>query len=205
MTAKTRIATTLALAAAGAIGLAAASAAAPAYPDSGRLDFKVMRKGSDIGSFDFTFARSGNTLTVHNKTNVAVKVPFVGIALYKFVQDATETWQNGHLVHLTSKTDDNGKHHALSLGATALVPASLWDRDIVTARKALNTIDGKAMTIKVVKLGADMVPSGGGTVKATHYRITGGLTRDLWYDGHGILAKVAFKGSDGSEVQYIRK
>jgi len=61
------------------------------------------------------------------------------------------------------------------------------------------------MTIRVADLGMENVPVKGGQVTAHHYRLSGGLDRDLWYDGQGNLARVAFKADDGSTVTYIRK
>ena len=45
----------------------------------------------------------------------------------------------------------------------------------------------------------------GGPVPAKHYAITGDLQRELWFDSHGTLLKVRFKGQDGSDIQYVLK
>ena len=69
----------------------------------------------------------------------------------------------------------------------------------------MNTIDGTIMSVRVADLGSENVPVNGGNLNAHHYRISGGLERDLWYDENGNLARVAFKAEDGSTVTYIRK
>ncbi len=72
-------------------------------------------------------------------------------------------------------------------------------------KKLMNTVDGKIMSIRVADLGMESVETKRGKVNAHHYRLSGGLARDLWYDADGNLARVAFKADDGSIVTYIRK
>ena len=160
------------------VGVSAALAT-PSVPASNALTFDVIRKGKDIGDYTIRFQPSGNALTVRLKTDVAVKV--LGITAYSFTQDSTEHWTGGKLTALSSVTDDDGEQHSIKLGASAILPASLWNAAIVKATKAINTIDGRKMT---------------------HYRLSGDLARDLWYDADGVLVKVAFVGDDGSKVEY---
>ncbi len=181
------------------VGVSAALAT-PSVPASNALTFDVIRKGKDIGDYTIRFQPSGNALTVRLKTDVAVKV--LGITAYSFTQDSTEHWTGGKLTALSSVTDDDGEQHSIKLGASAILPASLWNAAIVKATKAINTIDGRKMNIRVTRIGAEKVKTGHGTVAATHYRLSGDLARDLWYDADGVLVKVAFVGDDGSKVEY---
>ena len=151
-----------------------------------------------------TFRGSGNDVTVDIATKVAVKLPVIGVNAYRFEQTSTETWRGGKLVSLASQTDDNGTPHKISVGATSLVPASLWNADIVRASQVLNTIDGSTDSISVSTLGTETVATASGPVSATHYALRGGLDRDLWYDG-ATLVHVRFTAEDGSQVDYVRK
>ena len=193
--------------AAATLGLAATSlstSAAPAdsIPASGRLNFDVIRKGKDIGDYVVTFHGKGPDLSVDLRTNVMVKVPVIGVSVYSFDQHSTETWRNGKLTGLNSKTDDNGTKHDISVGASPLIPASLWAADLVRAGQVLNTIDGSTDAIKVRNLGTENVATGAGPVQATHYAVSGGLTRDLWY-ADGKLVHVRFAAEDGSVIDYV--
>lgn len=179
-------------------GTSAASAAS--VPDSHALTFDVIRKGKDIGDYSIRFQPKGNALTVRLKTDVAVKI--LGISAYVFTQDSTEHWTAGKLASLTSVTNDDGKAHNIRIGASSTLPASLWNADLVKATRALNTVDGHKMAIRVNSLGSEQVATGHGTVTATHYRLSGDLARDLWYAADGTLAKVAFVGDDGSKIEY---
>ena len=188
---------------AAAVPVAAGASATDSVPASGQLTFDVIRNGKDIGNQIIQFARSGDRLAVHLTTDVRVKVPIIGMSVYVFTQDSTETWQGGKLSALTSKTDDNGTPHDISTGPTPLVPASLWNADILTVGKALNTIDGLTMAISVHRLGKETVAADGRQVSATHYAINGGLERELWFDGDKRLVHVRFTADDGSTVDYV--
>jgi len=191
-----------------AAALAAALAnplAAASLPQSGRLDFDVIRKGKDIGDYGYRFSGTDKAFLVQVSTKVVVKIPIVHITAYSFNQSSTETWKNGKLAGLKSSTNDDGTPHELNTGTSPLLPASLWDMDIVHAKKLLNTIDGSVMAVKTADLGSESVPVSGGKITAHHYRISGDLNRDVWYDAHGNLARVVFKGDDGSTVTYKRK
>ena len=195
---KTACAALLAVTAAGA-ALASPGASVPA---SGKLAFDVIRKGKDIGNYTLTFNGKGGDLTVGIATDVKVKVPIIGVSAYTFQQQSTETWRGGKLAALASQTDDNGTAHKVNSGPTPLVPASLWNADIVNARQVLNTINGGTDKISVTKLGEESVNTGAGAVKAMHYAVSGGLDRDLWYQD-GKLVHVRFKAEDGSTIDYV--
>lgn len=187
-----------------ALALAPAAIASPgaSVPASGRLAFDVIRKDRDIGDYVVTFRGSGDDVTVDIATDVKVKVPVIGVRAYRFSQTSTETWRGGQLAGLTSRTDDNGTPHDIRVGATSLIPASLWNADMVRSSAVLNTIDGSTDPISVSNLGTENVATGSGTVAATHYALRGGLNRDLWYAG-ATLVHVRFAAEDGSQVDYV--
>lgn len=187
-----------------ALALAPAAMASPgaSVPASGRLAFDVIRKDRDIGDYVVTFRGSGDDLTVDIATDVHVRVPVIGVSAYRFTQTSTETWRGGRLAGLTSRTDDNGTPHDITVGATPLIPASLWNADMVQAQAVLNTIDGSTDPITVSTLGTESVMTGSGPVSATHYALRGGLNRDLWY-ADGRLVHVRFAAEDGSQIDYV--
>ncbi|MDS9468778.1 DUF6134 family protein [Paracoccus sp. MBLB3053] len=185
--------------------LAGAAAAAPtgSVPASGRLTFDVIRKGKDIGDYSLRFQQDRDEVTVSVRTDIAVKVPVIGVAAYRFEQTSTENWSGGKLQGLRSRTNDNGKSYDINIGPSPLIPASLWNAEIVKQRKVLNTIDSSADSVAVRNLGSDSIATGHGKVSATHYAISGGLNRELWFDGKGQLVHVRFAAEDGSTVDYV--
>lgn len=201
---KTRMTRLLTLLTALALAPAAIASPGASVPASGRLAFDVIRKDRDIGDYVVTFRGSGDDVTVDIATDVHVRVPVIGVSAYRFSQTSTETWRGGQLAGLTSRTDDNGTPHDIRVGATSLIPASLWNADMVRSSAVLNTIDGSTDPISVSNLGTENVATGSGTVAATHYALRGGLNRDLWYAG-ATLVHVRFAAEDGSQVDYVMR
>ena len=206
--------------AASALFLSAARLANAALPESGKLDFTVLRGGSEIGTHRLEFSRQGDELKVDIGTDIAVKM--LGIAVYRFEHEGHETWRDGQLVSLESKTNDDGTPHHLAVNAADgklvvngdarqgdenpdVIPASLWNEDLVKQNALLNTLDGSSMDVTVREVGPETVEVNGEPVTATHYSVTGKLERELWYDAAGVLVQVKFAGSDGSEISYVLK
>jgi hypothetical protein len=191
-----------------ALGLAMALAApvtALSIPSNGKLNFDVVRKGKDIGDHSYRFSGTTAALTVKVTTDIVVKVPLIRTTAYSFRHASVESWKNGKLMQLSSTTDDDGDPHQLQTANKGALPASLWNDDILRSGKLMNTIDGTLMNIRAADLGMETVTTKRGSISAHHYRLSGGLARDLWYDAAGNLAQVAFKADDGSTVMYIRK
>lgn len=187
-----------------AIGLAT-PVLASSPPSQGALRFDVIRKGKDIGELSYSFSGSAANYSVQVVTDIAVKIPLIRVNAYAFKQNSVETWANGKMTSIRSATDDDGDAHQISEKGRGLLPASLWNDDILKRRQLLNTIDGTVMSVRVIDLGVQNVPTRSGQLRAHHYRISGDLERDVWYDQNGDLAHVSFKADDGSTVTYLRK
>lgn len=191
-----------------------------AVPSGGQLNFTVLREGDEIGRHVLSFEKAGDDLTVNIRTKIAVKVLFV--TAYSFDHEGREVWRNGHLVTLASHTNDDGTEHTLAVqangselavngdgqlskAALGIIPASLWHEGILAGGAILNTLYGKQMNITVRDAGMENLMVSGRTVAARHYIIEGDLQRELWFDGDQVLAKVRFKGKDGSKIEYVRR
>ncbi|MEX0839964.1 MAG: DUF6134 family protein [Parvibaculum sp.] len=198
--------------------LAWLSAAQATVPQGGELNFTVLRKGDEIGTHRLEFEQAGDELKVEIETDVAVKM--LGIAVYRFEHEGHEVWRDGRLVSLNSKTNDDGTAHHLSVSRDAetlvvdgdgrqgpedgaIIPASLWNEDLVKQSALLNTLDGSKMPVTVTTVGPETVEVDGKNLTATHYSVKGQLNRELWYDESGVLVQVKFDGADGSEISYV--
>lgn len=178
---------------------------AGSVPTKGALQFDVMRKGTDIGDHSYRFEGSGGAVSVRVSTDIAVKVPVIRTTAYRFQHSSVEQWSGDSLRRVKSKTDDDGTPHSLDTSGSGVLPASLWNADIVRQSRLLNTVNGRIMAIHVADLGTEAVATQKGKVAAHHYRLSGDLARDLWYDAEGNLAHVSFTADDGSTVTYLRK
>lgn len=193
---------------------AAAALAIPSVPTKERRTFDISRDGNKIGTELVEIDRQGDTTNVKLTTHISVVIMF--IEAYRFDHSATETWTGGQLVSYKSMTDDNGKKHSVlavadgdklaldvdgthSETARDLIPASLWSKDFVDRTNMFDSDTGKELTIKVKDLGDEALVQHGTKIEAHHYKISGDLDRDLWFDGD-TLVRIKLLGSDHSTI-----
>ncbi len=198
-------------------------AAADGVPDplklyGGDMVFSVWRSGSEIGQHRVTFLRQDGALVVRSLFDIAVK--FLGIAVYRYRYTSEEVWRGGKLDGLASTIDDNGTKSAVNakedqgkLAVTGpeahediagfILPSTHWNAQVIGADRVLNTLSGKVDDIKLVPVGTDSVPVGSETRPATHYRYTGDITAESWYDADGRWLKLRFPGKDGTLIDYV--
>jgi hypothetical protein len=193
----------------------AATTAAPTPAETMR--FAIMRNGEQIGTHAIEISHSGAETDVRITTDLMVKVLF--ITAYRLQHSATERWVNGQFVAFDSTTDNNGVHHKVSAtrgtsglevqadGKTSRVdqnvlPASLWNPELMRRRTAFDTQDGQVDPISVTDDGTEDLSFGARALKAHHYEIKGRYSQDIWYDEHGRLVQVKLIGSDGSVISY---
>jgi hypothetical protein len=188
------------------------------FRPAGRLDYKIVRHGDEIGFLSIEFIRNRDQLTV--RTHAKIVVTFIGIPLYRFVHEAEEQWVNGKLLSLTSRSNDNGEPRQVAFRVdgdrlrgtyngrvrdypATLIPASLWNPETLHQTVLLDPIRGRDRRVTVVDKGEEAIKIKGQVVTAHHYAITDKITRDLWYDSNGRLVQVRFSAKDGSEIQIV--
>ncbi len=199
------------------LGLFPALAMAAGVPESGVLEFDILRNGAAIGRHVYRFERRGGPLVVRIEAKIDYRFAF--IPLYLFRHEAREVWRDGRLIAMTAETDNNGNTYRIDVrpdgdkisvsvnGAllrveAGIVPASLWNIALMKRRVVLDPADGEVMAIDVAAAGEETIDVRGRTTVARRYVMTGDFVRDLWYDRDGILLQVRFKGDDGSEIRY---
>jgi uncharacterized protein DUF6134 len=188
------------------------------FPPAGRLDYKVVREGDDIGTQSVEFVRSGDRLTV--RTHVNILVTILGIPVFRFTHEAEEQWQNGQLTAFKSKSNDDGEPRdvalrldgdrlrgtyngrILDLPAT-LIPASLWRPDTVRQTVLMDPIKGRDRQVTVVDKGIENIKIRGQALAAHHFAMTGQIIRDIWYGPDGQIVQVHFPAKDGSQIQVV--
>jgi len=192
-------------------------------PDNGRLDFTVTRDGDAIGTHVFKFRKQGRQTKVEIKTKIDYR--FLSVPVYTFRHESKEIWVGDRLTSLISVTDDNGDSVQLKVAPLAkgtgllvqkqdghlkvergIVPASLWNASLVSRNRLLGTVGGDLLTTKATFVGDETISVLGKKVAVRHYRLSGGLKRDLWYDrSSNVLVQVRFKADDGSKVEFLRQ
>lgn len=84
----------------------------------------------------------------------------------------------------------------------SILPTSQWRRAMVERDSLFNTQLGKISSFRVERLGATNVATECGTVAATHYRLSGELKLEIWFDDRDRWVKARFAAFDGSTVEY---
>jgi hypothetical protein len=200
---------------AGAMSHAGATTShAVAAPTTTEHVFDITREGNKIGTDTVEVTKAGDTTTIQSTTHIEVTVAF--IKAYSFDHVATEKWAKGHFVSYKAHTNDNGKKYDLFAKSTGekteltvngektevpqvVMPASLWNKDFVTATQLIDTDKGKLMSIAVQDVGDESIEIGGTQVQAHHYKITGDFVRDVWV-ANGVPVRISLHGSDHSLI-----
>lgn len=207
------LAATLALA-------ASADAAAPsqpaqqAQPQPQHLVYNVSRNGSPIGQNILDIDKKGAVTSINMASDIDVKVLFV--TAYTYHYNGSETWADGQLTAFTSRTDDNGTTHSIAAhpdGDRLDVDADghrsafvktiglddFWCPQLLTKQTVLDTSDGHKMTFVAQDLGMETVSYRGAPRPARHFKLTGEINRDLWFDAETPV-RFQIKGRDGSMI-----
>jgi hypothetical protein len=208
----------LRLVAAVLLALAGVTAASAQEPYGPTLSFAVYRNGEPIGRHALAFQHNGRDLTVSTTIDFAVKV--LGVTAYRYTHRGQEVWTGDAFQSAFTQTDDNGTKYTVRAQRTAngidvqrttgrevmpagTLPTTHWNVRQISQTTLLNTQNGAQAQVKVAPLGREKVKTAGGWVDANHYRYSGDVSKDQWFDDRGRWVKTLFKASDGSTIEYI--
>ena len=187
-------------------------------PQEGVIDFAVVRGGDRIGHHRVTFTPRGDELIVDIDIRLDVSVAFINF--YDYHHRNREVWRSGALAGFESTTDDNGRPNQVEVrrdGADVMIkgtafsgpapgdilPSSYWNPATIRAQSLINTQNGKVAKVTVTDLGDERITAAGRQIEARHYRLSGDVNVDLWYDNNGIWVKTAFKApGDDTLISY---
>jgi hypothetical protein len=161
------------------------------------------------------FRRDGSALIVEVRIDIVVQIAFVTV--YRYTGQRTETWRDGVLQSFASNTNDDGKPMKVRArvtedgllvegpeGATIMPanaqPFTFWSRTTVEGAPVFSMEDGIPFKLRAEELGSSPPPRG--KLPAHHYRLSGDLDYEMWFDG-AVLAGLRIKGRDGSLIEYV--
>lgn len=170
--------------------------------------FKVLVDSSDAGTYTQTITTYGEgTTDFFGKSDVKFKV--LGFT-YQQAFRGQERWKEGKLLHLSSASNDNGTPHTLVVdadkdqlrvregGKERMIPGDVWSSSYWTVpteeqRKGqlvlLDADTGIDHQVKIENLGKVVQIVNGQRVNCIHYRISGGIHADLWFDESDRLVR----------------
>ena len=196
-----------------------ADAPASWQPEDGdRIVFNVLRKGKEFGTHTISFdVESEDSFTA--TSDVELKAGLGPITVFRYELDATETWEDGNLVGLSGRTNDDGDDEyveasmsgdSLAIEGSAytgdapigIIPSSHWNIQQAFSDQILSTESGELLDTSVEKIGRETITIGGEDVETTHYRLVSDLTVDLWYDDESRWVKLGFEAR-GQQIDYV--
>ena len=199
-----------------------ARAEVPPMPDpvaayGPEADYTIYRNGKQVGEHQMRFSATGNQLQVDIESALTVRV--LKIPVFRFRYTSTERWLDGHLQAVTATTRQGGDETSVSLESNdetsrlqnedgkQQIPrldyaSNHWMPAVLQAERVFNTLTGKASRIRVEKLGSKRFRTGSGMVQAQHFRYTGDVEAESWYDESGRWIGLRFQGRDDSTITY---
>jgi hypothetical protein len=186
-----------------------APAGAEARADESEVrDFTVLVDGKRAGDAHMNLSRQEDgTTTVNWDTDITVTVFFF---TYRYTYRGQEVWKDGRLQSLESSCNDDGKRFVVSAAAEGkdlrvrvnsqerLTRGDVWltsyweqpDAKVVNQVVPLLDADtGRDLDARVQFLGTEQRGVAGQTLSINHYRLTGKVQTDLWYDPSGRLVR----------------
>ena len=177
------------------------------------LEYDLFRNNDLIGSHKYDFIKNGDNLTV--KSVVNFKITKLGINLYKYFAESTESYQNNTFKSFSSTTIQNKKNkyvnikmnkdkNKLNIDGSSYkgeadknyMVGTWWNHEIVKAKAQISAISGRIIEQKVNFLGKKQIELNGKTYDALHFKFLSSdetlpdnkkLNTDIWYDANTLI------------------
>jgi hypothetical protein len=185
-------------------------------------DFATYIDGAAAGSYRMGITRKDDG-TITMTGDASIKVTKLGITAYHYSYRGTEVWSSGRLMSFESKTDDDGTKYTVIANAEKnglrlkvnsnerMVRPDVWITsywqlpDPRRRDKSLPLLDadeGKTLTGALRSVGTEQITVAGQKCNCAHYRITGPVMVDAWYDGQDRLVRQEWE-EKGHKVQMV--
>ena len=188
------------------------------YKNLKKFEFNLYRNDNLIGQHIYFFEKDGNKLIVKSEINFTIKK--LGIELYKYNANGTETYIDEKLVSFTSKTNQNGKEKYVNMKlegnqyiidgssykgkvSDAAVIGTWWNHSIVDAKAQVSAVSGRIIKQNVKFIGKENIDIDGKKIKTLHFIFTSSdkkldkdkrLNTHIWYDEKNLnWIKASFK------------
>jgi hypothetical protein len=179
-----------------------ADAGAPPPIQRQTREYTISIDGTPRGSSKTQFKSSKGVVLLRSESEI--KINYL-VYRYHYISSGTELWRNGHIASLENAADYNGTHYAVKGSSTArglalstngtvsLVSPEVWDtsylllperlaRPEATPVTLLDSDQGTCKSGKVQYVGDEVLEAADRRVHCMHYRITGDVDVEVWYD-----------------------
>ncbi len=170
--------------------------------------FSLLIDGKDSGEVHMTITKQDDgTQTMQCDTKISVRFLLVR---YTYTYQGFEAWKDGKLQRFNSKSDDNGKaadvtavagkdgldvrvNRVAKVSRSDVWLSSYWfqpdSKLINTTIPILDADTGKDLDGKLEFVGTETRTIAKQTVKVNHFKLSGKVNVDLWYDGSSRLVR----------------
>ena len=183
------------------------------YSGVNYLEYDLYRNNALIGSHKYDFIKNGDILTV--KSVVNFKITKIGIDLYKYFAESSESYKKNMFKSFNSTTlqnkknkyvniDFNSKDNNLTIeGSSYKGPASKesivgtwWNHEIVKSKAQISAISGRIIEQNVEFKGKEELIINGKKYKTLRYNFSSSdpnlaenkkLNTDIWYEENTFL------------------
>ena len=180
--------------------------------------FRVFLDDKEIGYHDFVLEKVDNQLTLQSEANFEYRLMFV--KLYGYEHENTETWADGCLTGIESKTDANGKPFQVSgslegngfvLNGTAgevVLPScsmsfAYWNPSFLKQERLINTQNGEVLDVEVSEPERVEIEVRGILQPALRYRLGAGEMKiELWYSENHEWLALETEARGGRRLRY---
>jgi hypothetical protein len=202
----------------GVVALVLATATAPAVArgvEPGAYDYFIHHSiHGRIGEHRMRVEEDGEALVIEHSSEISLGLLFT--VIYRREARSREVWQDERLVSFESVIDDNGtilEVRARAEGDRLVIEGSNGrvgeaPADVATTqpsfegaierKRFLKVATGELVEVSVEPTGPDKVTVGGREVAATHYRLSGELGREIWFDDAGLWLKWQLERGGGT-------
>jgi hypothetical protein len=173
-------------------------------------EFNVFVDGKRGGHYVLSITRHDDAnLAVSAEANVSLSFAW-GLKKYTYTLRATEEWKDGRLVRLDSSCNDDGSKFAVAAEAEGnglrvkvngqghISPADVWTTTYWRLPDAkfrnhgvplLDVDTGKDINGTMQYVGVSRINVNGELKNCAHYRVSGGVQADLWFDDQERLVR----------------
>lgn len=198
--------------------------AGPASAASATRQFAVFLGRKQVGNSSVRLSRSGSR--VDAEVEVSLHLNILGLIKFDYTLSNRESWRDGVLQEMRSRTDNNGPIEFANANRTSRglemegssyqgivegnpATTSYFTSDFLERRTWINTQNGKIFTPSIGRVGAANFATNEGETPCTRYAIRGGVNSDLYYDSNfewmgssfsvaGRTARIAMSSRGGS-------
>ncbi len=187
-------------------------------------DFNILVDGKERGKYRMTISRHTDGTEIM-AGEADLKINYLVYA-YQYSARGTETWKDGRLLELANVSNYNGKKYnvnavnrgnVLAIKVNGHERAALPDVWVTTYWRLpdthwrnrplplLETDTGKNLSAELKQVGMSNLTIAGTPQKCSHFRVSGGVKVDLWYDQAERLVRKESVESDHRTVLELNR